>query len=412
MSDLAIKIERPAFGGVFIGRHEGKVVMVRGAVLPGETVEVCVEEDKKDYFTASAVRILEPSPERIEPPCEYYGTCGGCGLQHVPYHLQVRMKEDILRDTLRRVAKIEMEHAGSIVNENPWNYRLRAQYKVSAEGLGLHKKGTREVVKIDRCMLMNDKINDYVKAAHSIFKGLNAKEFHVTGSGRLVGQLIAKRSAFSIKDAEKLAAELMNAGLSGLVVLRGREMPDIFGDRCISLDLSGYKYTISPMSFVQSNWTLNLAVVDTIREVLGPLQGKRVLDLYSGAGNFSLTLAPEAEVVAVEGNRYAIDDGERNLDVNGIDNYKFVCSPSEKFRLKEKYDIVILDPPRPGVRYRLIKRILDHAPETILYISCNPSTFARDLKRLSEKYDMESVRMIDFFPQTYHIEAMALLRLR
>jgi 23S rRNA (uracil1939-C5)-methyltransferase len=412
MSNLFIKIERPAFGGVFIGRHERKVVMVRGAVLPGEMVEVSVDEDKKDYFSASVVKILEPSPERIEPPCEYYGICGGCSLQHVPYHLQVRIKEEILKDSLRRVAKIEMEHAASIVNEDPWNYRLRAQYKVSEEGLGLHKKGTREVVKIDRCMLMSDKINEYARGAHSILKGVKAKEFHITGSDSLIAQLITKRSSFSIEDAERLGPELMDAGLSGLVISRGREEPDCFGDRFISLDLAGYKYTLSPMSFVQSNWKLNQEVVNIIREMLGPLKDRRILDLYSGAGNFSLTLAPEAKVVAVEGNRHAINDGERNLEINGIDNYRFECSSSEKVKLKEEYDVIILDPPRPGVRYRLIKKILAHGPETILYISCNPSTFARDLKRLSEKYDIELIRMIDFFPQTYHIEAMALLRLR
>lgn len=412
MPNLIIKIERPAFGGVFIGRHEGKVVMVRGAVLPGETVEVIVETDKKDYFTASALRILEPSPERIEPPCEHFGICGGCSLQHVPYHLQVRIKEDILKDSLRRVAKIEMEHAESIVSEDPWNYRLRAQYKVSEEGLGLHKKGTREVVKIDRCLLMDDKINEYVRGVHSILKGVKAKEFHITGSDHLIARLITKMSAFSIKDAEGLGPELMDAGLSGLVISRGREEPDCFGDRFISLDLSGYKYTLSPMSFVQSNWKLNQKVINVISEILRPLKGKRILDLYSGAGNFSLSLAPDAEVVAVEGNRHSFDDGERNLEINGIDNYRFEWSSSEKFKLKEEYDVIILDPPRPGVRYRLIKKILALGPGTILYISCNPSTFARDLKRLSEKYNVESVRMIDFFPQTFHIEAMAILKLR
>jgi 23S rRNA (uracil1939-C5)-methyltransferase len=411
MSNLIIKVERPAFGGVFIGRHEGKVVMVRGAVLPGETVEVSIDEDKKDYFTASVVKILEPSPERIEPPCEYYGICGGCSLQHVPYHLQVRLKEEILKDSLRRVAKIEMEHEASIINEDPWNYRLRAQYKVSEEGLGFHKKGTNEVVKIDCCMLMNDKINEYLQGAHSILKGVKAQEFHVTGSSELIARLITKKKAFSQKESERLGRKLMDSGLSGLVIERGREELLCLGKTHVSLDLSGLRYTVSPMSFVQSNWRLNQEVVKKVGEVLAPLKSKRVLDLYSGAGNFSLTLAPEAEVTAVEGSRYAIDDGNRNIEINSIDNYRFECSSSEKFKLKGEYDILIIDPPRPGVRFRLIKKILELAPEKILYISCNPSTFARDLKRLSERYDIESIRMIDFFPQTFHIEAMALLKL-
>ncbi|MEW6601766.1 MAG: TRAM domain-containing protein, partial [Nitrospirota bacterium] len=171
MKNLTLKIERPASGGQFIARHEGKVVMVRGHVLPGETVEVAVEIEKKDYLSASAVKILEPSPQRISPPCEYYGICGGCSFQHVPYDIQVGLKEDILRDCLKRIAQVETELAPTIASGNQWNYRQRGQFKISGEGFGLHKKGTNDVIRTRKCLLMDHAINCYIEHANELVTG-------------------------------------------------------------------------------------------------------------------------------------------------------------------------------------------------------------------------------------------------
>jgi 23S rRNA (uracil1939-C5)-methyltransferase len=167
---------------------------------------------------------------------------------------------------------------------------------------------------------------------------------------------------------------------------------------------------VSPEGFFQSNWKLNLSLVDIIKSSLQPLKDKKILDLYAGAGNFSLPLAKDARVIAVEENRAAIKDGTRNLKINKIRNCKFIRSSSENFQVKDHIDIVIIDPPRMGLTKKAMGNVLSVLPESIVYISCNPATFARDLKILLSKYEVESLRMIDFFPQTYHIETLAFLK--
>jgi 23S rRNA (uracil1939-C5)-methyltransferase len=412
MENLILKIERPASGGQFIARHEGKVVMIKGHVLPGETVEVAIENEKKDYLAASAVKILEPSPRRLTPPCEYYGVCGGCSFQHVPYDMQVSIKEDILRDCLRRIAQTETELAPSIVGDNPWNYRQRGQFKISGEGFGLHKKGTNEVIHTDKCLLMDHAINKYIQQANGLVQGTRIKELHITGGDSLVAQIITRKKALSPAEAEGLASQLINAGLSGVMAMIGDTTPLSFGKTYLTTGLLHYKYTLSPPSFIQANWSLNQSVVKIVRDTLLPLEGMKVLDLYAGAGNFSIPLAGDAEVTAVEGNPYAIEDGMRNLEINNISNCAFIRSSAEHFKPGDHYDVVVLDPPRPGLSHKVMIKVLELLPERIVYLSCNPATFARDLRKLSAKYDIESVRMIDFFPQTFHIEALAFLRLR
>jgi 23S rRNA (uracil1939-C5)-methyltransferase len=409
MMVLTLKIERPLYRGFFLARHQGKVVMVKGPVMTGETVQAVIEEDRNDYFTASAIKIIDPSPERITPPCKYFGVCGGCHFQHIPYDLQVKIKEEVLQDSLQRIMKAEIVLSESMTNNNQWNYRLRGQFKVSAEGIGLHRRGTRDVVKTDTCLLMSEEINKHIQRTNKIVRKLKIREFHITHGDCLIAMIITRKSALTDEEAERLALDLMSEGLSGLTILRGDLQ---FGKSFITLDHLGLKYTISPQSFIQNNWVLNQAVISFVRKKLKPRNGMKILDLYAGAGNFSLPLASDTDVVAVEGNKYAIQDGQRNLEINNLSNYRFIRSTAEKFRTDERFDAIILDPPRPGLTNRAMKNVLSMLPERIVYLSCNPTTFARDMKKLLGNYDMESIRLIDFFPQTFHIEALAFLHLR
>jgi 23S rRNA (uracil1939-C5)-methyltransferase len=412
MNALILKIEKPGYGGLFIARHEGKVVMVKGAVLPGETVAAEVDSDKKDYLTASVTEIIEPSTERTEPRCTHFGVCGGCSYQHIPYNLQVRLKEDILRDSLKRVAKIDISLDNSIINKEPWHYKIRAQFKLSDSGIGFHKQATRDAVPLDKCPIMTAGINESIPRTGPLLKGTGIKEIHITEGNSIIAQVIARESDLRPSDAGKLASALLDSGISGVTVIRGNTMPMKFGISFTSLRINSIDYTLSPSSFVQSNWRLNCIVADFIKKHLQPLHGKKILDLYAGAGNFALPLAQEAEVTAVEGNPFAIEDGRRNIKINGIKNFRFIHSPAEDIHTDEHFDIVILDPPRPGLTKKAMRKVIKILPETIVYVSCNPSTFARDLRTLTDKYEIESVRMIDFFPQTSHIEALAFLRLK
>jgi 23S rRNA (uracil1939-C5)-methyltransferase len=408
MSALIITIDRPAYGGLSIGRHEGKIVMVKGAVLPGEAVEIVIKKIKKDYITATVKKIIEPSPHRVEPACKYFGTCGGCQLQHVSYKRQITLKEEILADCLRRLARTDMGLSAPLIDSDPWHYRLRGQFKASHRRIGFYRENSREVVAIDSCPLMTEEINALLGRIISASGYHDMKEIHIT-TGDCSTALIRLKC---MSDIKKVSSRFIDIGISGLCVETPDKKISEYGKTRITLDLLDLKYCVSPMTFFQSHWSLNQRVVEFVRKELSPFKGKRVLDMYAGAGNFSLPLASDNEITAIEENPYAIEDGMRSLEMNKIRSCRFVKSSAEDFHTGETFDVVILDPPRAGLTNSVMTTILSLAPERIIYISCNPSTFARDLKKLLTKYDIESVRMIDFFPQTFHIESLAFLRLR
>lgn len=419
---VELKVDIPAYGGVSIGRWKGEIVFIKNAI-PGETVEAVLEEEKRDYYIASAVKILDASPDRIEPPCKFFGLCGGCQLQYITYDRQVRLKEEVLTDCIKRFAKTGVNISESLLYDKHWNYRYRGQFKVSQSKTGFYREKTRDVVDIDNCPLMTPEINEYFLKAKRLITDFGIKEIHISYESCAVAFIRASAYLYShlnkgkaggggAASLDKLAKMLMDSGFCGVVIDSGTKIFK-YGSPYVTLDLEGMRYTISPMSFFQSHWKLNQRVVRFIKERLQPLNGKRVLDLYSGAGNFSLPVAKDAdEVIAVEENPYAIEDGKRNLRINGIKNYRFVHSSIEALQIKDKVDVLIVDPPRLGLTNVATEKILAMMPERIAYVSCNPATLARDLRKLLVKYSIESIRLIDFFPQTYHIESLAFLRLK
>jgi 23S rRNA (uracil1939-C5)-methyltransferase len=404
-----VRAETPVYGGYVIART-GKVTFVTGAV-PGELVEVTVEENKKDYSLATVRSVLEPSPFRREAPCRIFGRCGGCQIQFIGYEKQVSIKEEILLDAMRRIGGIEILLMPSLTGVE-FGYRHRGQFKVSPAGeIGFFRQGTREVIPVDECPLMIDQINAVLGNLKELdLRGL--KEVHLSAGDSVTALLKGTVS-------EELCQEILRRGIAGVAFEKG----DSLGKDYITLDLNGLAYSVTPWSFFQANWALNRKVVETVVGRLGPLEGKRVLDLYAGAGNFSLPLSGEgAEVVAVEENQFAVEDGRRNATLNGIRTCSFIHSTAEgifapknmqKFsRLlgEGRYDLVVLDPPRPGLTSGCLKKIIEIGSKEILYVSCNPATLARDIGKMSGQYGLESLSLIDFFPNTYHIEAVAILK--
>ena len=415
---VVLDTEIPAYGGFSLGRCEGKVVLVKGA-LPGERVEVRLEEQKSDFSTASTLRVIEPSPDRREPFCGLFGLCGGCHMQYASYERQVKMKEEVLRDALRRLARREPDLSPSLVDGNPWRYRYRGQFKVDAGKIGFYREKTRDVVDAEECPLMADPVNGGLSKARAIVRegrvpGLKeVREIHLSCGEGTVVLLKTRLAARRKKEADILAAPFLEAGFAGVFVEDTYRRMMKYGEPFTSFSLGGLCYTVSPLSFFQSHWRLNQEVVAFVKKVLRPLRGKNVLDLYAGAGNFSLPLADEAyTVIAVEENSAAIEDGKRNAERNRIGNCRFLHSSAERVVVQERGPLLILDPPRLGLTGRTVEKVLSMMPERIAYISCNPTTLARDLRKLEARYDLESVRMIDFFPQTYHIESLTLLRMK
>jgi 23S rRNA (uracil1939-C5)-methyltransferase len=398
---VILKSISPAYGGYSIARDE-KVILIKGAV-PGEVVEVEIEDKKRDYSTARVVSVVEPSEYRVEPICPVFGVCGGCHLQFISYEKQIAMKDEILLDSLSRIGGIEMTPGPALTGQQ-WNYRKRAQLKVGRGGdIGFFRESTRDVVTFNSCPLMDDSINSLLRKIKETIDSTGLSEIHIS-SGDLPVVLLRGRE-YTVSSFDKY----VDAGFSGVALNNSI----VAGAESTLFDLNGLKYTISPWTFFQSNWGLNRSLVEFMINELMPLNGKRVLDLYAGAGNFALPLAEYAgEVVAVEENPHAINDGSRNIQLNEIKHCKMVRSSAEKYRIKRKFDVIVLDPPRPGLTSEVVRKILDTPPDLLVYISCNPATLSRDLKKFREKYDITSVRQIDFFPNTFHLESIAFLTIR
>lgn len=398
---VVLKAVSPAYGGYTIARDE-KVILIKGAV-PGEVVEVEIVEKKRDYSTARVVSVVEASEHRVEPPCPVFGVCGGCQLQFIAYEKQTAMKDEILLDSLTRIGGIDIAPGPALTGEQ-WHYRRRAQFKVGPAGdMGFFREASRDVVTFDACPLMDESINLLTEKIKKQCETRGLSEIHIA-SGDLPVVLLRGRDY----TAGSFNA-FLEAGFSGVAF----DKTIVAGSGSTSFDLNGMSYTVSPWSFFQAHWELNRSVVDFMVSELMPLSGKRVLDLYAGAGNFALPLARQAgEVTAVEENPHAVDDGIRNVRLNELKHCKMVRSSAEKFKIGRKYDIIVLDPPRPGLTGDVVKKLLETPPDSLVYISCNPATLARDLKKLTAKYDIRSVRQIDFFPNTFHIESIAFLTVR
>lgn len=396
-----LKSLMPAYGGYTIARDD-RVIFLKGAI-PGELVDVEVEEKKRNYSVARVTNVIEPSEFRTVPQCKVFGICGGCQLQYISYEKQLIMKDEVLIDSLNRLGSIEIT-LGTAMSDSQWNYRHKAQFKVSKQGEpGFFKQTTRDVVTLENCPLMKQEINDIFQKIKENDLAQNLSGVDIALGDTPVALLKGKAYDASMFD------RFIEIGLSGIAY----NDSIAYGGAYTGFDLNGLRYTVSPWTFFQSHWSLNRKLVDFMIEKLLPLEGKRVLDLYAGAGNFSIPVSVHAkEVVAVEENAYAVEDGIRNLSLNNIGNCRFVKSSAEKYKINTKYDVIILDPPRPGLTSEVIKKVLENTAERIVYISCNPSTLARDLKKMNEKYDVISVNQVDFFPNTFHIEAIAILQLR
>lgn len=397
---MRLTIEKAVSGGYGLARSGG-VVLVRGA-LPGEVVDAAIVSRKKDYATARTVAVVEPSAHRVPPPCPVYGECGGCTLQHADYPCQLAMKASSLADTLRRIAKTG---AGEppVRPSRPFRYRHRGQFKANASGVGFHAEGTHRLVPVEECPLMVDGINGLLPACREAAAAGGVAGIVVASDGERTVALLG-----TVAHDGRVAGVLMDGGAAGVGFRDGAR-----GSLDLVFRLGEFRYGVSGGTFFQANWTLNRELVGRVRTLIGKEQRGRVLDLYAGAGNFTLPLSSVAsEVVAVEEDGDAFRDLKRNVEENGIGNVRAVRSRIERFRPSGRYDAVVVDPPRTGLSERAVRLLVALRAPRVLYVSCNAATLARDLSRLSELYGIADLEAWDFFPQTHHVETLVVLARR
>ena len=403
-------------------RGRGKAVFVP-FVLTGEKIEGALTEGKPGFARAKVETILEPSPHRVSPPCPHFGRCGGCHYQHASYDHQLEIKKEILRENLRRIAKLELQCEIQVHPSPPWNYRNRSRLQVRTQpnfAAGYFKFSSHELLPVEECPISSPLINRGIAAlwqagrAGKAVEGVREVEFFANADDtKLLLELLcapeARRAAVRAW-AEELCAAMPE--VAGVVAFRepqkGVQEPLVaVGASELTYQTKTAAYRVSAGAFFQTNRFLTDELVSI---VTAGRSGELAVDLYSGVGLFSTALACNIRhIISVESSQTAAGDLQYNLPING----KAVQSTAEQYLAKAPKpelvvpDLVVVDPPRSGLGDPVARALASAGAPQVIYVSCDPATLARDLIPLQAAgYRVEEAHMIDLFPQTYHLETV------
>ena len=360
-----------------------------------------------------------PSEFREEPRCEHFGVCGGCQLQHITYEKELESKTTILKENLQRVGKIRnVPEVDVIPSPQPYNYRVRVQFKAEKGKVGFFRWGERELVDVGECPVLHDRINGLIPALREVSRIISIPtDLHLFYSPSRDGFLLnivnpSPPDREKLKDIKRtLPPEVVGAG--SFKELRGvmTRLAWVGGEHTY-VDVGEWRYRVGPDSFFQANYLL---WEPFIKRVVEGVNFRKALELYCGVGFFSIPLSSKGNFLeASDSSRSAIADAQYNAKINGVENAVFLNTSAYrhlKSRGGEVIDLLVLDPPRTGLSDGEVELIGSNRPEHIIYVSCNPATLARDLsKLLSSKYEITGLALVDMFPRTYHLESIAVLR--
>ncbi len=433
MKDFEISIDRLAFGGGGVGRYDGKVCFVPYS-CPGDDLKVSLITDKKSYSTASITEIVKSSADRVEPPCPLFGSCGGCNWQHINYTRQLISKREIFADTLWRGARIAGDLIEDVVpSAHPYGYRSRVQFKLhyakNQLQMGFYRQGTHFVEDAsDGCPVAMPVINEALRSFRSVLKSFTDPNQLPQINIDCAGEVVIAVVNYIGNDIDGVAGFFKNymtelRPVTGLYIQSGRKvrLRKIYGDDLLTYvlpDKVGKQCQLSykPGAFSQVNRDQNIKLLELVRQFSEFKGTEQVLDLYCGNGNFSIPLSGDVySMTGIEEYKDSISSAMENAVKNGITNSEFICSDAvvgvrQLVAAGRKFDVVILDPPRSGAGDAVVE-VLKLNPEKIIYISCDPSTLARDCGAFVKngQYHVRSSIPVDMFPQTYHLESVTLL---
>jgi len=392
------------YGGDAMGRLPDSRAIFVPFGLPGERVRVRLMEEKKNFARGEIVEILESSPDRIGAKCKHFGVCGGCHYQFLPYKRQVQAKTDILIDQLKRIGKIESPPVKDMVAcPEPWNYRNHVQFSLDRDGkLGFQMSNSNRVIPITECHLPEHSINDLWPQLE-FDSETNLERFSLRTGVEDDMMLVLESDTPETPELE------IEAGISVTHVYE-ENMVVIAGNDHILMRVLESDFKVSAASFFQVNTVMAGKMVEYLTTQLPITQSTTLLDVYCGVGLFSAFLAPKCKtVIGIESSESACEDFTVNLDE--FDNVELYEGEAEDVipHLEAKPDIVLVDPPRAGLDKTVVDGILKLSPSLIAYVSCDPSTLARDAARLiNGGYTLKQVTPFDLFPQTYHIESISI----
>lgn len=432
--------------GEGVGKVDGFTVFVPRA-LPGERVKVKIVRTQKTYANGRLIDVLSGSADRAEPPCSIFHRCGGCQLQHMTYEAQLRHKKQTVVDALTRIGKLNMDDVtvhDTLGMDNPWEYRNKAQVPLGEiDGrlaVGFYAPRTHDIIEMQSCGIQHPYNDDIVHTTKEILQGLGIKSYdEQTGKGlvrHIIGRVgfhtgetmvVLVTNGRKIQNVEALVDRLrakvphlvsivQNVNTQQTNVIFGRETITLWGKDSITDTIGDIKFEISARSFFQVNPVQTEVLYGKALEYAELTGAETVIDAYCGIGTISLFLAKKAkEVYGVEIVPEAIEDAKKNAALNGLTNARFEVGEAETVIPKWheegiKPDVLVVDPPRKGCDERLLETIAAMQLDRVVYVSCNPSTLARDLQYLEQHgYKTVEVQPVDMFPHTFHVECVARL---
>ena len=423
----------------------GRMVVVKNSI-PGQTVEFMINKKRGDKCEARLLQVLSTSPQETADVCPHFGRCGGCTYQSLDYSAQLELKEKQVKEILDNAINGEYQFDGIIGSPVNEHYRNKMEFSFGDEvkggelALGLHKRNsTYDIVTVDGCRIIHDDFCKILMCTLEYFKERNVRYLHkLTHEGYLrhllvrrtskTGQILVdlvtttqethdldgwKEALLNLSLEGKIAGILHtnNDSLADAVVNDSTEL--LYGKAYIEEELLGLKFKISPFSFFQTNSLGAEVLYSKAREYMGTTKDKVVFDLYSGTGTIAQILAPVAKkVVGVEIVKEAVEAAKENATLNGLTNCEFIADDVLKAldNIEDTPDLIMLDPPRDGINPKALSKIIDYGVDNIVYISCKPTSLARDLQMLQERgYKVDKACLVDMFPNTYHVETVCLV---
>jgi 23S rRNA (uracil1939-C5)-methyltransferase len=430
LTPFEVAITGLSHDGRGIARVNDKVLFVFGA-LPNETVMVKLTKSHSRFLEATTVEVIKASPMRVKPPCEHFGICGGCSLQHIAPEQQVSNKQAWLSEQLTHQGKVTPQSWLPPLLCNPLGYRQKARlavrYVPQKQSLlvGFREQGNNKIAIIEACQTLDPRVGQKIKALRDLIDSLVAKEsiaqIEVAASVDEVALIFRHLSALNAADLALLTTFCQHNGFAlWLQPSNNQSVHKVWpADKkeylTYELPSQGLIFAFHPMDFTQVNAQMNQKMIDQALQLLDPKPEDTILDLFCGLGNFSLPFAKQAnKVVGVEGSTQAVSRAKENALRNGLTNTEFyACNLEDDFKhqpfAKGQYNKIILDPPRSGAQ-KLVEEMSHFAPKEILYVSCNSATFVRDAAILVHQhgYKLAKLGVMDMFPQTAHIETMGL----
>jgi len=451
---LEVNIEKIGFGGRGIAKVNGFTIFVENGI-PKDRAKIVIKRKKNNFAEAKIVELIKPSPFRIDPACEYAGYCGGCDWLPLKYEKQLEYKQQHLKETLKHIGKIKGVFVNRVIpSKIIFGYRNKMIFGCADNSyfirnksypervndnftIGLHVRGLpNKIFDTKSCLLMNntgnlilDDIRSFIKSSkYSVYNKNNRSGFWHSIMLRYsfgydkwminIGTIFKKEGvikplSYILTEKYPEVASVINSipdKNKGLYLGKNEEL--LAGDPVLKEKILDFDFKISANSFFQTNSFGAESLYKVVKDYANLKNDEKVIDLYSGAGTISIIVADSAkEVIGIEISKTAVKDAEDNCRINEIDNCKFICGNIKESLLQIPFlpDVMIIDPPRSGIDKDVLKQIVNIAAKRIVYISCNPPSFARDMNILKDFYDIAKIQPVDMFPNTYHIEFVSLL---